>query len=135
MTKKIVFTIMLAAFLCVIVLAGLVIAAEQKMPDKIQFNNEDVYGKMKKGPVPFDHAKHSGELKIACAECHHVYKDGENVWKQGDEVHKCSECHKAKKEGDAPKLMNAFHKNCKDCHKQEKKGLYKKCDDCHGEKS
>ena len=69
----------------------------------------------KKGPVTFDHAKHS---QISCAKCHHKVPGTS-----------CFQCHKAEK-GDAPKLETAMHKNCKSCHKKEGKGPTK-CKDCH----
>ena len=46
-----------------------------------------------KTPVEFSHKKHSEEYKVACDQCHHVYQDGKNTWKQGDAVKKCDECH------------------------------------------
>ena len=45
------------------------------------------------------HKKHAEEYKnekgeaINCVDCHHVYKDGVNVWKKGDHVDKCVKCH------------------------------------------
>lgn len=93
----------------------------------------------KKGPVNFSHKKHSAEYKVACAECHHLYKDGKNTWKEGDPVQKCSSstCHDAeKKQGNADKLNLAYHKNCQTCHKElkGKEAPWKKCADCHAEK-
>ncbi|MBW2195763.1 MAG: cytochrome c3 family protein [Deltaproteobacteria bacterium] len=43
--------------------------------------NSKVYKKHKKVLVTFTHKKHNVDYKIACADCHHVYKDGKNVWK------------------------------------------------------
>jgi hypothetical protein len=125
-----VFVLMLVAV--VFVTVGVLTAAD--IPKVIMLEE----AKEKKGPVKFDHEKHEANLKIACTECHHVYKDGKNVWKQGDPVQKCSACHDLKeKKGNADKLQNAFHKNCKDCHKKEveagkvKNAPFKKCNDCH----
>ena len=56
-------------------------------------------GKRTKASVELTHKQHAEAHKVACAECHHVYKDGKNVWKQGDKVQKCSECHKAAEQG------------------------------------
>jgi len=119
---------------------GVLIAAEkQKVPDEIKLENKG-YTKDKKGPVKFMHKEHHVDYKIACTECHHVYKDGKNVWKDGDHVDKCSKCHNpAKKEGKTMKLQNAYHKNCKDCHKAlgkegKKTGPFKKCNKCHAKK-
>jgi hypothetical protein len=85
-----------------------------------------------KSPVEFNHKEHAVDYKIDCASCHHVYKDGKNVWKEGDKVAKCAECHtSARKTVDGvPSLYKAFHDNCRDCHKKEKKGPTK-CNECH----
>jgi hypothetical protein len=127
------FVLMLMA--AVFVMVGVLTAAE--IPTEITIESKG-YAERKKGPVKFNHKKHQTDYKIACTECHHVYKDGKNVWKQGDPVQKCSACHDPnEKKGNADKLQNAFHKNCKDCHKKEveegkvKKAPYKKCNDCH----
>ena len=117
---------------------GVLTAAEkQEQPEMIKLQNKD-YKKDKKGPVKFMHKEHHVDYKIACAECHHLYKDGKNVWKDGDHVDKCSKCHpviwpkgKKKKKGEAMKLQNAYHKDCKTCHKTlakegKKTGPFKK---------
>jgi len=129
-------------FLSVAALTG---AAKQDVPDEVILENKG-YKKDKKGPVKLTHKKHNVDYKIACAECHHVYEGGKNVWKEGDPVDKCSKCHpiiwkkgKKKKKGEAMKLQNAYHKNCKNCHKALKKegketGPFKKCNKCHAKK-
>jgi len=91
----------------------------------------------------FPHKKHAAELQISCTECHHLYKNGSNVWKQGDPVAKCETCHTSPKTGkalkDAPpeeqklSLYNAFHRNCLNCHKEQAKGPTK-CLQCHPKK-
>ena len=114
---------------------GTLVGAAQTAPDNVTIENKG-YQKDKKPGVPFDHKKHATDYKIACAECHHVFKDGKNVWKEGDEVKKCSSCHDLNKNTEMDgmkvmKLQNAYHKNCKNCHKEKKKGPFKKCNDCH----
>jgi hypothetical protein len=104
-------------------------------PDDLLISN-DGYKSDKKGPVKLSHKKHSLDYKIGCIECHHVYQDGKNIWKDGDSINKCSDCHDPKKnQANAMKLQNAYHRNCKTCHKIEaKKGKnapYKKCNECH----
>ena len=105
--------------------------------DDIMINNEG-YKVDKKGPVKLSHKKHSVDYKVACTDCHHDYKDGKNVWKEGEPVKKCSACHNPlKKEGNTLKLNAAFHKNCKVCHKdlvKEGKEAPTKCKDCHQKK-
>jgi len=116
---------------------GVLTAAD--VPETITIENSG-YKKDKKGPVSFSHKKHHDEYKVACSDCHHVYKDGKNVWKEGDPVKKCSECHDPlKKQGKVKKLQNAYHRNCKNCHKALQKegkpaGPFKKCNDCHQKK-
>jgi len=128
--------ILVALFGVVFVTVGVLTAAD--VPDEVIIKNEG-YKSDKKGPVKLTHKKHAVDYKIACNECHHEYKDGKNVWKEGDPVKKCSTCHDPnKKQGDVMKLQNAFHKNCKDCHKEAskegKEAPYKKCNDCHDKK-
>jgi hypothetical protein len=116
---------------------GILIATD--FPDEISIKS-DAFTTYKKGAVKLSHKKHNVDYKIACTECHHVYKEGKNVYKEGDPVQKCSECHDAvKSEGKVKKLMLAYHKNCQECHKQlekagKKTGPTKKCNDCHEKK-
>ena len=74
----------------VFVAVGALTAAD--VPDEVTIENKG-YAADKKGPVKLHHKKHQTDYKIACADCHHDYKDGKNVWKQGDPVKKCSACH------------------------------------------
>lgn len=94
---------------------------------------DSTFTKHRKPAVDFHHKQHSVDLKIACTQCHHHYKDGKNVWKEGDKVAMCNECHKLKKQGKILDLRNAFHKNCQTCHRKEKKGPTK-CNQCHAKK-
>ena len=113
--------------LLVVVLTGMLFlsvgaltaAEKQAVPDEVMLQNKG-YAKDKKGAVKFTHKKHNVDFKIACAECHHVYEGGKNVWTEKDHVDKCSKCHDSKaknKKTKAMKLQNAYHKNCKTCHK------------------
>jgi len=116
------------------VVAGNLLAGTQTVSDVIKIENK--YAVDKKGPVKFTHKKHAEDLKIACTDCHHEYKDGKNVWKQGDPVKKCAECHPAEaKQGEkVMKLQTAYHKNCQGCHKEKNddaKAPFKKCGGCH----
>jgi hypothetical protein len=112
-----------------------------EIPDFIELD-QDVYKSNRKGPVPFEHEMHAEDYEVACDECHHIFKEGKNVWKEGDPVQRCVACHDpSKSEGDVKKLRLAFHKNCKGCHRKLKKeGIsedapYRKCTDCHRKKS
>jgi len=118
---------------------GVLTAAD--VPDEVTIENKG-YQKDKKGPIKLSHKKHHEEYKAACTDCHHEFKDGKNVWKDGDPVKKCIDCHDPlKKKGKVMKLQNAYHRNCKNCHKEviakdaTKKAPYKKCTECHEKNS
>ncbi|MBI4763143.1 MAG: cytochrome c3 family protein [Deltaproteobacteria bacterium] len=118
MKKGLAIIVVIAAFLFSLGLMAWVYAAD-KAADSFKIDNDKTFfkdGKRTKPPVEFTHLKHEKDHKIACTECHHVYKDGKNTWKQGAKVQKCNECHKAADQGKILSLQNAFHKNCKDCH-------------------
>ena len=138
--------LILAVFSCIvsfvlIVTSGALIAAEeQEMPGEIYIENK-VYKTDRKGPVRFPHSDHAEGYVESCDGCHHEYKDGENIWQEGQPVKKCVSCHDpSKSKGKVKKLNIAFHKNCKDCHKKlasEEGGTaapYKQCTDCHGKR-
>jgi hypothetical protein len=100
-----------------------------------------------KGPVIFNHKKHSETHRIDCVECHHEYEEGANIWIEGDPVQKCQECHDeptAKDEDKLPEdkkarnLKLAFHNSCRACHQQLKKedppkytNIPTECEKCH----
>jgi len=136
--KTVILTI---AFMVSLMLMAGVYATAVDVPDDVKIQNKG-YKTDKKGHVNLSHKKHSTDYKVACTECHHVYKDGKNEWAEGQPVQKCVDCHDpiTKKEN-AQKLQNAYHKNCKDCHKKlakadpEKNLPFKKCTDCHQKKS
>ncbi len=144
MTKRfcILFTVIFTGLIFFAV--GTLIAAEKQVaPDEITIENKDAYKKDKKRPVPFAHKKHAALDGVTCADCHHVYEGGKNVWEgdatKFDHVDKCSKCHDPKKNTKengvkVMKLQNAYHRNCKNCHKEKKKGPFKKCNECHVKK-
>lgn len=98
-----------------------------------------------KCPVEFSHQTHAQDYGIACADCHHDYKDGKNVWKEGDPACPCSSCHteptikgekKLPEDQQKLNLKLAFHNNCVECHKEKKKedaktGAPVTCTGCH----
>ena len=108
--------------------AALLVRAAQQAPDEITIK-PSIWPTLTKSAVVFNHKKHSQDYKIACTQCHHVYKDGQNTWKEGDPVEKCEKCHtEATVQGEAKlppdqKKLNlklAFHNNCINCHKKLK---------------
>ncbi len=117
-------------------------AAVVESPETVVLQS-DLWASKKYEAVTFPHAKHVTDYKISCKECHHVFRDGVNVWKEGDPVQKCEGCHNVAKTGKALReasaaekkrsLYKAYHTNCKGCHKAQKKGPVK-CTECHAKK-
>jgi hypothetical protein len=133
----------MSACLCIVISVllatstALIAAEEQEMPGEIYLENK-VYKTDRKGPVRFSHSEHADGYVESCDACHHEYKDGKNIWEEGQPVKKCAACHDpSKSEGSVKKLNIAFHKNCKGCHKKLAKegggteAPYKQCTDCH----
>ncbi len=127
--ERSVFTIGFTAAVLILAAAMVVFAAEQTAPDDITIK-AGIWTSHTKSAVHLTHKKHAEDYKIACDKCHHVFKDGKNVWKQGDPVQKCEACHneptiegEKKLPPDQQKLnlKIAFHDNCQGCHKEEKK--------------
>ena len=119
-----------------------------KAPDSITMESK-IYKKHTKGLVTLSHKKHAENKDISCTQCHHVYKDGKNIWKEGNPVQKCEACHT--ETGKPPKDMKkaevvskyhkeALHANCKDCHKKmvdknsDMGKALKGCNGCHPKK-
>ena len=103
------------------------------MPEEIQIASKDYKRKIYK-PVKFTHLIHVEDYGLDCNECHHDYKEGENVWEEGDTVQKCVVCHSPNmKQGDVHRLVFAFHFNCKKCHKENESGP-RECAECHTKK-
>lgn len=129
--------IALALVLGVAVLAAFTLAyAANKAPDKdISIHSTDVFKSPKQTAVTFSHEKHK---EAKCTTCHHEYKDGKNVWQEGQEVKKCSTCHKLEDNGKIVKLEKAYHEMCQNCHKALKKEKKKTgptaCAKCHPKK-
>ena len=114
-------------------------AESQEVPDEIFIENK-IYRTDRKGFVLFSHLEHAEGYVEACEDCHHEYKNGQNVWQEGQPVKKCFVCHDPlKRQGNARKLNMAFHKNCKGCHqKLAREGgtdaPYRQCTDCHAKR-
>lgn len=82
-------------------------------------------------PSVFIHDEHNEMAAIDdCAECHHVYEDGELVEDESSEDQSCSECHDLEGSDGQPTLIKAFHSNCKGCHQEQGKGPIL-CGECH----
>lgn len=130
--------VLLGLILGVAVLAAFTLAyAATKAPDKdITIESKDVFKTPKKAPVTFSHAKHK---EAPCTACHHEIKDGQNVWKEGQEVKKCGVCHQLEAKDKVVGLEKAYHGKCQGCHKKLKKEKKPKagptaCNKCHPKK-
>lgn len=149
MKKRTLLVVTVAALGVAFLFAG--VYATQQAPEAMTMESA-VFPKHTKAIVTLTHKKHSEEYKVPCGDCHHVYKEGKNGWKEGDEVQKCTACHsEAKtpkaKEGE-PKLSkaekikkyyySAIHENCVGCHKALKKEATPAgptaCKECHPKK-
>ena len=129
MGRRLLIVLAVAVLMCSVALLGWSGAAEQQVPDKMTIKST-LWKEHTKSGVEFFHKKHSAEYGAKCVDCHHVYKDGKNTWKEGDKVQKCQECHNEptvtgeKKLSEAQQKLNlklAFHNNCQGCHKDLKK--------------
>jgi hypothetical protein len=131
MKKRSLFVLTAAALGVVFLFAG--VYATQQAPDTITLESTKAFPTHTKSLVVLSHKKHNVDYKIACTDCHHVYKEGKNVWKEGDAVQKCETCHTGGKPSAEEKkslsekelitkfLYTAIHTNCVDCHKTLKK--------------
>jgi hypothetical protein len=84
-------------------------------------------------PMSFLHATHK---QYKCAECHHDYQKGKNVWQEGMEVALCDACHPLDRNGgDIMCLEKAYHDKCLGCHKkldkEKRKNAPTACNQCH----
>ncbi len=118
---------------------------EVALPPAVIVLQPKLWKELTKPSVPFTHEKHVEDYEIECAECHHNYKDGKNVWNKSMPVETCDTCHtnpatkELSKLSDEEKVKNlemAFHNNCRECHKKRKKEspdseIPVKCNQCH----
>ena len=124
----------LAVFAVILSLAPLAMAQE----DIYRLAYEDIFGKLRRPAVDFDHEGHSAALEDeGCGACHHAPdKDtGRLVYVEDEEV-SCSECHGADPDGEAPALRQAFHGSCNQCHRKRVKTVNNfkgptTCGECH----
>jgi len=100
-------------------------------PEDIVLDNQSVFTSRSRPAVEFPHMRHLDDAGIECSECHHLFKDGENIVDEmelyeGADGVKCSACHKNevgfryKPDLDPTKrtLRQAYHKMCTGCHRQ-----------------
>ncbi len=119
-------------------------------PDDISLDDKVVFTSRSRPAVEFPHIQHI-DAEIECSDCHHRFKNGENVVDEGEleedaEGIKCSSCHKNeagfrfRPDLDPTKrnLQQAYHRMCMSCHRQLKKENKKAgsftCGGCHPKK-
>ncbi len=89
-------------------------------------------GKAFTKPMSFSHSKHK---EYKCTDCHHDYKNGQNMWREGQQVKLCNDCHLEEKKPLQMDLETAYHNKCVGCHrkikKQGKKTGPTACSKCH----
>jgi hypothetical protein len=61
------------------VVCGFSVLSAEDLPENIEMKSP-VFEEHTRAIVTLSHTKHAKEYKIACSECHHMYKDGKNVW-------------------------------------------------------
>lgn len=88
------------------------------------------YEKDRKGPAKFEHVKHSREYQISCWECHHEYKDDQQIEQPVEDV---------KSEQSEETVQNEEPKEPKPKYLTEQNiwspwGKTKKCSECHDPK-
>ena len=88
-----------------------------------------------KPPVLFSHRRHPKSW-IACEQCHHDYKGGRNLWREGLPGEKCQACYKLMAKRDVIDAQNAFHRQCKGLPPGPEKTAAAgagpiKCEGCH----
>lgn len=119
MNARIFTTIALTVLL--VACTALMVAAQ----DDEMILDRSIYNKLTWPPVNFNHLEHADDLGLECAECHHLFKGGKNIWEE-DDAQACEECHndptvKNERRLPMPKqklnLKIAFHDNCKGRHR------------------
>lgn len=131
MARRVVVFVLIAGFFTLLPFEW--ISAQE---DTILLGHKEIFKKMERPPVMFNHAMHA-EKYPDCIECHHVYEykeqKRENTW--SGEGQPCSECHKLKREGKTLPLREAYHNLCTGCHRKLKKEGAKggpvTCGECH----
>jgi len=99
--------------------------------DEMQLVDNSDFENPQRPAALFAHDEHNEMAAIEdCAECHHLYEDGQLVEDESSEDQYCADCHGLKPEGSVPSLLQAFHVNCKGCHLERDAGPIM-CGECH----
>jgi len=99
--------------------------------DEMQLVDNSDFENPQRPAALFAHDEHNEMAEIEdCAECHHLYEDGQLVEDESSEDQYCADCHGLKPDGSVPSLLQAFHANCKGCHLERDAGPIM-CGECH----
>ncbi len=99
--------------------------------DEMLFVDNGDFEKPQRPVALFAHDEHNEMAEIEdCAECHHLYENGQLVEDESSEDQYCADCHGLKPDGSVPSLLQAFHTNCKGCHLERNAGPIM-CGECH----
>lgn len=117
-------------FFGVFILNAMIIYAQ---PEEILLEHKPLNDTRERPPVMFPHEKHMDSY--ACLDCHHRYKNGENILDEaeledGNPAAQCMGCHDFETNCE---LQRIFHNQCLACHVQkgnERKGP-RQCNGCH----
>lgn len=96
------------------------LAAAQAQEDVYIIKHTEIFNKLRRSPVTFDHEQHVEALEAeGCGACHHGVdpKTGKRVYLP-DEEEGCADCHTAAAHDQIPALREAYHGSCTVCHRQ-----------------
>lgn len=114
----------------IILLFLLMLASAHSQEEMTLVDNDSFLLPQRTGSL-FRHDEHNETAEIEdCAQCHHLYEDGQLVEDESSEDMRCAECHDEKQVEKTPSLMQAFHLNCKGCHQEQNSGPIM-CGECH----
>ena len=120
-------------------------------PEDILLDDQSVFASRSRPAVEFPHLRHFDDAGIECSECHHRFKDGENIVDEAEleedaEGIKCASCHKDESgfrfapdlDPTQRTLQQAYHRMCTGCHRQVSKDSQASgpvtCGSCHPKK-
>ena len=99
--------------------------------EEMQFVDNSDFDNPQRPVALFAHDEHNEMAELEdCAECHHIYENGQLVEGESSEDQYCADCHGPEPEGSVPSLLQAFHTNCKGCHLDRNAGPIM-CGECH----
>ena len=67
-------------FMLILIIGSLLLAVNlDAQPEDIVLNDQSVFTSRSRPAVEFPHQLHFDDAGIECRECHHRFKDGENI--------------------------------------------------------